>query len=111
MAITDVSTGLYAYGSIMAALIQRQRTGRGQKIECNLLSTQVWMIRRCYWFNLLCSNYLSLVAGLQVATLVNIGSNYLNSGIEGRRWGTAHESIVPYEVIWNESVVYRRNHH
>ena len=32
---------LYAHGAILAALYQREKTGRGQKIECNLLSTQV----------------------------------------------------------------------
>ena len=41
VAMTDLSTGLYAYGSIMAALWHRLKTGRGQHIDCNLLSTQV----------------------------------------------------------------------
>ena len=40
--MTDIATGLYAHGAIMAALLQRQTTGVGQKIECSLLSTQVW---------------------------------------------------------------------
>ena len=43
--MTDLSTGLYAYGSIMAALWHRMKTGRGQHIDCNLLSTQV---RACF---------------------------------------------------------------
>uniref|UniRef100_A0A6P7GK68 Succinate--hydroxymethylglutarate CoA-transferase n=1 Tax=Diabrotica virgifera virgifera TaxID=50390 RepID=A0A6P7GK68_DIAVI len=72
VAMTDVTTGLYAHGAIMAALIKRSRTGRGQKIDCNLLSTQI-------------------------STLINIGANYLNAGKEATKWGTAHESIVPYE--------------
>ncbi|KAJ8952511.1 hypothetical protein NQ318_003307 [Aromia moschata] len=74
VAVTDLATGLYAHGAIMAALIKRSRTGRGQKIDCNLLSTQV-------------------------ASLINIGSNYLNASKEASRWGTAHESIVPYEAF------------
>ena len=41
VALTDVCTGLYAHGAIMAALIERGKTGKGQKIECDLLSTQV----------------------------------------------------------------------
>ena len=41
VAMTDLSTGLYAYGSVMAALWHRMKTGRGQHIDCNLLSTQV----------------------------------------------------------------------
>ena len=36
---------------------------------------------------------------MQVAALANIGSNYLVAGKEARRWGTAHESIVPYQVF------------
>lgn len=74
VAVTDLATGLYAHGAIMAALIQRSKTGRGQKIDVNLLSTQI-------------------------ACLINVGSNYLNSKKEGKRWGTAHESIVPYEAF------------
>eukprot|EP01137_Pigoraptor_chileana_P014969 Opistho-2@70279 len=71
VAITDMATGLYAHGAIMAALFARTRTGKGQKIDCSLLETQI-------------------------AVLANIGSNYLIAGSESRRWGSAHESIVPY---------------
>lgn len=74
VAMTDLATGLYAHGAIMAALIKRAKTGQGQKIDCNLLSTQI-------------------------STLINIGSNYLNAGKEAKRLGTAHESIVPYEAF------------
>lgn len=74
VAMTDLSTGLYAHGAIMAALLQRDKTGKGQKIDCNLLSTQV-------------------------SLLANLGSNYLNYGSEAKRWGTAHESIVPYQAF------------
>ena len=41
VAMTDMSTGLYAYGAILAALMVQRQTGRGQKIDCDLLSTQV----------------------------------------------------------------------
>ena len=41
VAMTDLMTALYAHGAILAALLQRHQTGRGQKIDCNLLSTQV----------------------------------------------------------------------
>ncbi|XP_065073665.1 succinate--hydroxymethylglutarate CoA-transferase [Ochlerotatus camptorhynchus] len=74
VAITDIATGLYAHGAILAALLQRYRTNRGQKIDVNLFSTQV-------------------------ASLINVASNYLNAGKEAKRWGTAHESIVPYEAF------------
>ncbi|XP_045136774.1 succinate--hydroxymethylglutarate CoA-transferase-like isoform X2 [Portunus trituberculatus] len=74
VAMTDLATGLYAHGAIMAALLERQKTDRGQKIDCNLLSTQV-------------------------SCMVNLASNYLNGGREACRWGTAHESIVPYQAF------------
>uniref|UniRef100_A0A3Q3EZA0 Succinyl-CoA:glutarate-CoA transferase n=1 Tax=Kryptolebias marmoratus TaxID=37003 RepID=A0A3Q3EZA0_KRYMA len=74
VAMTDLATGLYAHGAIMAALLQRHRTGRGVHIDCNLLSSQ-----------------------LQVSCLSHVAANYLNAGKEARRWGTAHESIVPYQ--------------
>ncbi|XP_066149405.1 succinate--hydroxymethylglutarate CoA-transferase [Euwallacea fornicatus] len=74
VALIDIATGLYAHGAIMAAIIKRAKTGKGQKIDCNLLSTEL-------------------------STLINIGSNYLNAGKEGSRWGTAHESIVPYQAF------------
>ncbi|XP_064613790.1 succinate--hydroxymethylglutarate CoA-transferase-like [Liolophura sinensis] len=74
VAMTDLSTGLYAHGAIMAAILQRQATGVGQHIDCNLFSTQV-------------------------ASLVNVASNYLNASMEGQRYGTAHASIVPYQAF------------
>jgi len=74
VAMTDITTGLYAHGAIMAALLHRHKTGKGQKIDCDLLSTQV-------------------------STLVNLSSNYLNGGLEAKRLGTAHASIVPYETF------------
>ncbi|KAM4533929.1 succinyl-CoA:glutarate CoA-transferase isoform 2-T2 [Odontesthes bonariensis] len=72
VAMTDLATGLYAHGAVMAALLQRHKTGRGIHIDCNLLSSQV-------------------------SCLSHIAANYLNAGKEARRWGTAHESIVPYQ--------------
>ena len=44
VAATDIATGLYAHGAIMAGLISRERTGRGLWIDCNLLNSQViWL--------------------------------------------------------------------
>lgn len=74
VASTDLATGLYAHGAILAALLKRTKTGKGQKIDCDLLS-------------------------IQISSLINIGSNYLNAGKEAKRWGTAHASIVPYQAF------------
>lgn len=72
VAVTDLTTGLYTSNSIMAAIIARSRTGRGQHIDIAL-------------------------SDCQVATLANIASSCLISGEKDEgRWGTAHPSIVPY---------------
>jgi crotonobetainyl-CoA:carnitine CoA-transferase CaiB-like acyl-CoA transferase len=36
----------------------------------------------------------------QIASLVNIAGSVLNCGTSPKRRGTAHESIVPYQVFW-----------
>jgi len=41
VAATDIATGLYAHGAIMAGLLSRQQTGKGVWIDCNLFETQV----------------------------------------------------------------------
>ncbi|KAK4827639.1 hypothetical protein QYF61_019849 [Mycteria americana] len=73
VAMTDLATGLYTYGAIMAGLLQRYKTGKGLHIDCNLLSSQV-------------------------ACLTHVAANYLNGKVEAKRWGTAHGSIVPYQM-------------
>ncbi|KAI0029484.1 CoA-transferase family III domain-containing protein [Vararia minispora EC-137] len=74
VAVTDVATGLYAHGAIMAALLSRQQTGCGVWVDCNLFEAQL-------------------------AGLANIASNYLVAGMQAGRHGTAHPSIVPYQVF------------
>lgn len=74
VAMTDLATGLYAHGAIMAALLDRNKTGIGQKVDCDLLSTQV-------------------------ACMANLASSYLNAGVEAKPFGTAHASIVPYQAF------------
>ncbi len=74
VAITDVLTGVYASGAITSALLWRERSGRGQYLDVCLLDAQV-------------------------SALANIASNYLVAGKEAKRWGTAHESIIPYQVF------------
>ena len=42
--IADISAGMYAYSNILAALLQRGKTGRGCRIEVSLLESMVeWM--------------------------------------------------------------------
>lgn len=44
VAVTDLLTGLYAHGAVMAALLHRHKSNRGQHIDCSLLATQVYVI-------------------------------------------------------------------
>jgi len=39
--IADIAAGMYAYSSILAALLQRQRTGRGQHLDISMLECLV----------------------------------------------------------------------
>jgi itaconate CoA-transferase len=48
--IADISAGMYAYSSILAALLQRTQTGRGSHIDVSLLETMVeWMSFPLYY--------------------------------------------------------------
>jgi succinate--hydroxymethylglutarate CoA-transferase len=73
LGMTDMATGLYTHGAITAALYSRDRTGQGQHISSSLFETQI-------------------------SLLINIGANWLNRGVEGKRYGAAHPSIVPYNT-------------
>lgn len=48
--IADIAAGMYAYSSILAALLQRQRTGRGQHLDISMLESLVeWMNYPLYY--------------------------------------------------------------
>ena len=48
--IADIAAGMYAFSSILAALLQRQRTGRGQHIDISMLESLVeWMSYPLYY--------------------------------------------------------------
>ena len=72
VAIIDLVAGLMLGKSITAALFAREKIGVGQRIDTSLLEAEV-------------------------ASLINVGSNYLISGKVPGRWGNAHPTIVPYQ--------------
>ncbi len=72
--IADIFTGVYSVVGILAALAQRERTGKGCLVDTALLDTQV-------------------------GVLANQGLNYLISGMLPERIGNAHPNIVPYQVF------------
>lgn len=72
VALTDVATGLYATIAILAALRERDRSGRGQHLDIALLD-------------------------VQVACMANQAASTLAAGVVPRRMGNAHPAIVPYQ--------------
>lgn len=74
VAVTDLMTGVYATTAILAALYERQQTGRGRTIDAALFD-------------------------VQVAMLANQGSNQLIGNTTPTRMGNAHPNIVPYQVF------------
>ncbi|MEV0400117.1 CoA transferase [Actinoallomurus sp. NPDC050550] len=74
VALIDVITGKDALIGILTALRHRDRTGRGQHVEVNLLT--------------------SLLGGL-----ANQVSGYLTTGEAPVRMGNRHPSIAPYETL------------
>jgi crotonobetainyl-CoA:carnitine CoA-transferase CaiB-like acyl-CoA transferase len=74
VALLDVATGVHAATAICAALYERERSGKGQRIELSLL-------------------------GVQLATLINAASVYLVGGEVMGRQGNAHVAIVPYRAF------------
>jgi succinate--hydroxymethylglutarate CoA-transferase len=80
----------------MAALLAREKrrgeTGEwiGQKIDVSLMESQVGL---CFTFHL---SPLKRKFS-QLAALANVAHAYLIGGIEAKRWGTGHASIVPYQ--------------
>jgi crotonobetainyl-CoA:carnitine CoA-transferase CaiB-like acyl-CoA transferase len=72
VAIADLSAGLFATIGILAALRERDASGRGRHVEISLLDAQVGM-------------------------LANQAMNWLVGGVTPGRMGNAHPNISPYE--------------
>ena len=50
LSIADIAAGMYAYSNILAALLHRQKTGRGQRIDVSMLESLVeWMSYPLYY--------------------------------------------------------------
>lgn len=82
VAVTDLTTGLYASNSIMAALLGRGKSGKGQHIDVAL-------------------------SDCQTATLANIASSCLISGKRDTgRWGTAHRMFNHRRRIYSKLTIF-----
>lgn len=74
ISVFDVMTGLHSVIGILAALHDRDRTGQGQHVETNLMSSAL-------------------------SALVNQTSAYVAGGVVPTRMGNAHLSLFPYEPL------------
>ena len=72
--VADIVTGIYSVVGILAALAERERSGRGCEVDTALVDSQV-------------------------GVLANQALNYLVSGKVPKRIGNAHPNIVPYQVF------------
>ncbi len=72
VAISDVFTGCYSVIGILAALAEREKTGKGCYVDCALVDSTV-------------------------GVLANQALNYLVSGDVPKRIGNSHPNIVPYQ--------------
>jgi len=74
VAFADVFTGVYSVVGVLAALQERERTGRGSHVDMSLFDTMT-------------------------GVLANQALSYLVSGQAPVRMGNAHPTVVPYQVF------------
>jgi crotonobetainyl-CoA:carnitine CoA-transferase CaiB-like acyl-CoA transferase len=72
--IVDITSGMFAASSILAALLTRAQTGEGQHIDISLFDTQT-------------------------ALLTNVAANYLIGGEPPERLGNDHPNLAPYAAF------------
>ena len=72
VAITDIVSGLFAAQGVLAALVARERTTRGQQVDIGMLDATT-------------------------ALLTYQAGNYFTTGEVPARMGNRHPTIVPYE--------------
>ncbi len=74
VAVTDIFTGVYAATAILAALVQRGRTGIGQHLDLALMD-------------------------VATSIMANQAMNYLATGVAPVKMGNAHPNLAPYAVF------------
>lgn len=72
--IADILTSHYIVIGILAALRMRDQTNEGQFIDLSLLD-------------------------VQMSSLANVASAYLNTGFVSKRLGNSHNNVAPYQVF------------
>ncbi len=74
VAVTDIFTGVYSATAILAALVQRGRTGVGQHLDLALMD-------------------------VATSVMANQAMNYLTTGVAPGKMGNAHPNLAPYAVF------------
>jgi crotonobetainyl-CoA:carnitine CoA-transferase CaiB-like acyl-CoA transferase len=74
VAVTDIFTGVYAATAVLAAVVQRGRTGAGQHIDMALMD-------------------------VATSIMANQSMNYLATGKAPQKMGNAHPNLAPYAVF------------
>jgi succinate--hydroxymethylglutarate CoA-transferase len=70
----DLVCGQYAMSAIATALFDRERTGKGQRIETSLFESEI-------------------------TYLMDAGMQYLTTGESKGKWGSEHAQLVPYKAF------------
>ena len=70
----DQATGMHAALGIVGGILRRFRTGRGMLVEASLFDTSLGF-------------------------MAYVMQSFWERGTEPRRWGSAHESLCPYQVF------------
>lgn len=77
--MADIGGGWYGVVGVLAALIEKKATNRGQKVDISMLDALASL--NCYE-----------------------GTNYLYSKKVPERLGTAHRSLVPYQIFQTQDI-------
>jgi crotonobetainyl-CoA:carnitine CoA-transferase CaiB-like acyl-CoA transferase len=72
--LADLGAAMFAVQGILAALVARERTGRGQRIELSMFEAMTFL-------------------------LTYDATMYLNTGVVPRGWGTGHAYHVPWQAF------------
>lgn len=70
----DLICGQYAMGAIVTALLDRERTGRGQRLETSLFESEITF-------------------------LVDAAMEYFLTGVSREKWGSEHAAQAPYQAF------------
>jgi formyl-CoA transferase/CoA:oxalate CoA-transferase len=72
--VADITTGIYAALGIVAAVLERERSGKGQRVEVAMLDAVISLFS-------------------------DIAANVLTDGARYGKFGTGHPDLVPYQAF------------